>query len=344
MIYCKKWINSKGAFDEKILLLLFILVALCLALISCNFVPNELSTDTSSNEKNQLVEDEQGNKYHGKYYREIGTTYTKIADGVNYEKDQIFLDGVFEMNQKSQCKIISSHDELQAFTLLNYGEIENDIFDDNYIVAVLHYFKGSSIDETIFAGYYDIDLKDSESPKIELDTYLQYGLFVSTEDIRDVYQLHFLVVEKEEIDYSNEICNINVNENELEQYDMEVFAIENVTDTTKAYYVESKEELEALGLLKNSWIYTPCVAIHLSEKIKTDCIVNDLRYENGEIFITVEVFEKTEMVHLHEISANLILVPLKPNSVNIPDNIPTNCKVNVTFELMETGNGEVNPI
>ena len=79
-------------------------------------------------------------------------------------------------------------------------------------------------------------------------------------------------------------------------------------------------------------------------KIKTDCIVNDLRYENGEIFITVEVFEKTEMVHLHEISANLILVPLKPNRVNIPDNIPTNCKVNVTFELMETGNGEVNPI
>ena len=143
----------------------------------------------------------------------------------------------------------------------------------------------------------------------------------------------------EEVSNAEEIKFIEVNVNELEQYDMYAYAVDTKTEEVKAYYLnseEAKQNLDILNSVAHFWIDSPCIAIHLSETIKTDFIVNGFKYENGEIFITVEIFEKTEMNYLHQISSNLILVSLRPHrgdlTINVPDNIPPECKVNVVFK------------
>lgn len=271
-----------------------------------------------------------------KYYREINSSYTTDTDGVVWENDQIFLDGVFEMKQESQYKVISSETELQMFTLLKSDEIEENIFDNNYIVAILHYYIGPSISAREPVGFYNADFNAEQ--KIILDTFYNYQ-YNSTEDERDIYRLHFIVVPKEEISNIEGSKFIEVNVNEIEQYNMRAYAVDTKTKEVKAYYLnneEAKQKLDILNSVAHFWIDSPCIAIHLSETIKTDFIVNDFKYENGEIFITVEIFKKTEMNYLHEISSNLILVSLRPHrgdlTINVPDNIPPECKVNVVFK------------
>lgn len=326
------------------LLIVFIVIA---SICSCNIVPTNSNTDTSSgiepSENTDNVIDNNKEKDNltnivqvKKYFREISSSYTTDTDGVVWENDQIFLDGVFEMKQQSQYKIISSETELQMFTLLKSDEIEENIFDNNYIVAILHYYIGPSISAMEPIGFYDADFNDEQ--KIILDTFYNYQ-YNSTEDERDIYRLHFIVVPKEKISNPGEINLIEVNVNKVEQYNMCAYTVDTKTEEVKAYYLnaeESKQKLDILNSVDHSWIDLPCIAIHLSEEINTDYIVNDFKYENGEIFITVEIFEKTEMNYLHEISSNLILVSLRPHrgdlTINVPDNIPTECKVNVVFK------------
>ena len=271
-----------------------------------------------------------------KYYREITSAYTTDTDGVVWENDQIFIDGVFEMKRESQYKIITSYEELQPFALLNLNEIEASIFDNNYIVAILHYYIGPSVSASEPVGFYDADFDDGQ--KIVLDTAYKYQ-HDSTEDERDIYRLHFIVVPKNEIDNTDEgVYSIDVNVNKLEQHSMDAYTIDTTLEETKAYYVKNenaKDGLEILEDVSKFWTSFPCIAIHLSEPIKTDYIVNGFKYENGEIFITVEIFEKTEMNYLHEISANLIIVQdfLRNEYLKITaDDIPPDCVVNVTFE------------
>lgn len=333
-----------GVFMKKIIYLLLVFVII-FSTCSCNVVPHSVadtsSSGLSSDNTDNIIDNEKDDAPTNivqvkKYYREINSSYTTDTDGVVWENNQIFLDGVFEMKQKSQYKVISSEAELQMFTLLKYDEIEENIFDNNYIVAILHYYIGPSIGAREPVGFYDADFNDEQ--KIILDTFYNYQ-YNSTEDERDIYRLHFIVVPKEEISNTEEINLIEVNVNKIEQYDMYAYAIDTKTEEVKAYYLnseEAKQSLDILSSVEHFWIDSPCIAIHLSDTIKTDFIVNDFKYENGEIFITVEIFEKTEMNYLHEISSNLILVSLRPHrgdlTINVPDNIPTECKVNVVFK------------
>lgn len=326
------------------LLIVFVVIA---SICSCNIVPSNNYTDTSSSTEssentdnvidNNKKEDDLTNIIQvKKYYREISSSYTTDTDGVVWENDQIFLDGVFEMKQESQYKVISSETELRMFTLLKSDEIEENIFDNNYIVAILHYYIGPSSGAREPVGFYNADFNDGQ--KIILDTFYNYQ-YDSTEDERDIYRLHFIVVPKGEISNTEEIKFIEVNVNQVEQYSMRAYAVDTKTEEVKAYYLnseEAKQKLDILNTVEHFWIDSPCIAIHLNETIKTDFIVNGFKYENGEIFITVEIFEKTEMNYLHKISSNLILVSLRPHrgdlTINVPDNIPPECKVNVVFK------------
>ena len=338
-------------FSMKKIFILLITFFTVFSICSCNITPSSNIDTSSSTELSENTDNAFDNKKEDdltnitqvkKYYKEINSSYTTDTDGVVWENDQIFLDGFFEMKQESQYKVISSETEFQMFTLLKSDEIEENVFDNNYIVAILHYYIGPSISASEPVGFYDADFNDEQ--KIVLDTFYNYQ-YNSTEDERDIYRLHFIVVPKEEVSNTEGTKFIEVDANEIEQYNMRAYAIDTKIEEIKAYYLnseEAKQKLDILNSVEHFWIDSPCIAIHLSETIKTDFIVNGFKYENGEIFITVEIFEKTEMNYLHEISSNLILVSLRPHrgdlSINVPDNIPLECKVNVVFKKIVSVN------
>lgn len=311
----------------------------------------DTEVDTSTEAEQNIVK---------KYYREIESSYRNypeediVDDGIDegigltkdYLKDPIFLDSGFEMNQESQYKIIDSFDELQSFTLLNHDEIDPNIFENNYVVVILHHFMGPSMGGDYTMGFYNGNFESNGEATITYDEYSDLHK-CATEDYRDVYRLHFIAVPKNEIEYTDEICKISLNKNTIEQYQLEAYRVDADTEETKAYwflsYEEAKNELEFfVGRIDFD---SPFIVIHLSEGIETDYIVNGFKYENGEIFITIEIYNKNESFYLddqYEFAANLILVSLRPNraelEITVPDDIHSDCNVNVIFKYVEAIN------
>lgn len=285
--------------------------------------PNETKTQVKQTEK---------------YYRQISSGYVRTI--VDYSGSQhngnAFSDDIFDVNKTSQFKIFSSHNELQAFSLLNHSEIESDLFEENRIVAILRYYtdgSGSAISEV---GFYNATF-NGDNAKIELDLYHTGG--DSTEDIVDCYELYFVVLPIAEIGEEVTNGNIAVNAERLINYDSNAYKIDVVSEKTEAYYVENRESKEKIEILDGlgSLPSYPFVAIHLENPIETDFVVNSFKYENGEMYLTVQIFDKQEM-ETFDFPTNLIVVSLRPIDLNteisLPDNIPSDCTVNITFEYV----------
>lgn len=297
-----------------------------------NIVDNNSTNDSKDDIYGENTQIDNSTKHQflqvEKYYREIESNYTKEADGVEWENDQIFLDSTFEISKESQFVVVSSFEELKAFTLLDCEKIEDSIFENNYIVAILHYYKGPSVGAKFWAGFYNADFNNNHT--IDLDKG-RYPQAMSTADIRDVYRLHFIVVPKTEINVSEGVQKININENKLEEYPIQVYNIPNITEEITAYYVPNeyaKNNISELDTINDAYQF-PYIVIHLNEGIQTDYVVKDFQYTNGEIFITVEIFEKREMEYLHEHSTNLIIAILPDRPLN---SIPAECQINVVFK------------
>ena len=327
------------------LLIAFVMI---FVICSCNDTlpsndSNTYSSTKSSENTDNIIDDgtKEDNSVNTiqikKYYKEISSSYTTDTDGVVWENDQIFLDGVFEMKQESQYKVISSETELEMFTLLKCDEIEENIFENNYIVAILHYYEGPSVGAEFWAGFYNADFNNNHT--IDLDKG-RYPQATSTDDIRDVYRLHFIVVPKTEINVSDGVQRISINENKLEEYPIEVYDIPNITEEITAYYVPNEDAKNNISKLDTINVYQfPYIVIHLNKRIQTDYMVKDFQYTNGEIFITIEIFEKREMEYLHEHSTNLIIAILPKRTLGEEiKNIPAECKVNVVFKKIVSVN------
>ena len=344
---------------KKLLSIMLISLMLIALLTACG-APNNTDTDSQGDETNTDTEsnintdetntdtadkneDKEANDINveintietRKYYREFGSNYTKFLNCAGYKEDQIFREDVFEMKKESQYIAFKSKAELEVFTLLNHNEIEEDFFESNYVVALLHYFRGPSVGGEYSVGFYDADFIQNET--IEVDRVWKYNED-ATEDVVDIYMLHFIAVPKNEIQTTGEVFSISVNENVVEQYNREAICIDTTVEKTTAYYFNERADIYEIDAFKNlsNLPSFPCIAIHLDKAIETDYIVNGFKYENGEVFITVQVFETTQMEYLHGISANLLVVSLVPHvgglEINVPDDNLANCKINVIFE------------
>lgn len=355
---------------KKLLLILLSLILCASSLFSCNYTEGsssepsqEPSSETSSSSEEPSstqapssseepepspIPDKQGSvetRRTQKYYKEISSSYVRTAfvEAPEHE-NHVFVDGIFEPSKKSQYKIISSFGELQEFSLLSHGEVSADLFNQNYVVAILHYSLGPSIDATRQSGLHSAYFSNDNEDKITVDFFRAGG--DSTDDLCDVYELYFIVLPQAELEYSDQILDINICVSILNQCDTWAYAIEEATDTTKAYLLRDKsaeQSWELFGSVSNRLRpNTPSIAIHLSEPIKTDYIVNRLDYENGEIFITIQIFDKVEMTDWREENENLIIISLTPHyaglEINLPKAIPEGCTLNIIFENVATIN------
>ena len=358
---------------KKLLLILLSLILCASSLFSCNYTENSSSSKPSQEPSSEVpssseessstqapsssevpepspIPDKQGSietKYTQKYYKEISSGYSRTTFVENLDPNQenhIFIDGIFEPSKKSQYKIISSFGELQEFSLLNRGEVSADLFNQNYVVAILHYSLGSSIDAIRHSGLHSANFSNNNKAKITADFFHAGG--DSTDDLCNVYELYFIVLPRAELKYSDQVLDIDICVSILNQCDTWAYDIDETTDTTKAYLLRDKsaeQSWELFGSVSNRLRpNAPSIAIHLDEPIKTDYIVNRLDYEDGKIFVTIQIFDKTEMNDWREENENLIIISLSPHyaglEINIPETIPNGCTLNIIFENVATVN------
>lgn len=356
----------------KRILALILALSFCLGcLLSCNdetpsesssipprdsSSPSEESSSSSSSEPDPEPSVQLPNKttvqvkQTKKYYRQISSGYsrtTATSTGIHVD-GQVFSDGVFEMNQTSQYKILSSHSELEMFSLLNRDEVEANLFDENRVVAVLEYHIGPSVDAKTPSGLYDIKLDGTNILEITMELF--YTSLLSTSDIIDVYTLFFIVVPSVELEQISQGGSIMAKREFLEQYTLNAYTIESVTDNTEAYYVESHETMKRLDLYSTisrlPSLSCPCIVIRLEESIETDFIINSFKYENGEMYITVQIFDKEEMKEYYELPNNLVVVSLpnydkieKPEGEGGPEgetsyDFPSDSPINIVLEFV----------
>ena len=343
---------------KKLLALLLVLLLCFSCLLSCD--ENEESSsesssveapsesESSSSESSSVIEPSDTPKAPNetktqvkqteKYYRQISSGYVRTI--VDYSGSQhngnAFSDDIFDVNKTSQFKIFSSHNELQAFSLLNHSEIESDLFEENRIVAILRYYTDGSISAISEVGFYNATF-NGDNAKIELDLYHTGG--DSTEDIVDCYELYFIVLPITEIGEAGANGSIAINAERLTQYNSNAYKIDATVEKTEAYYVENRESREKIEILDGlGWLPSyPFIAIHLENPLETDFVVNSFKYENGEIYLTVQIFGKKEM-EMFDFPANLITVSLQPidggYEVPLPDNMPSDCAINITLEYV----------
>lgn len=285
-----------------------------------------------------------------KYYRQISSGYsrtTATSTGI-HEDGKVFSDGFFEMNQTSQYKILSSHSELEAFSLLNIDEVESNLFEENRVVAVLEYHMGASIDAIMPSGFCNIRLDTTNGLEITMELF--YRALLSTEDMIDVYTLFFIVIPNAELEQVVQDGALTVKRKKLEQYTLNPYMIEGVTDNTEAYYVGSHEIMKKLDLYgaisKLPPLSYPCIVIRLDESIETDFIVNSFKYENGEIYITIQIFDEEEMKESYELPNNLVVVSLpdydelerpegeEESEGNISYDFPADSPINIVLEYV----------
>ena len=282
-------------------------------------------------------------KHTEKYYRQLSLKHYKITSNTpvtdaEREAFKVFSEGIFEMNQTPQYKIISSHDELEAFSLLNPSEIEADLFEENRVIAILDYYFGPISPAESPSGFYNLVFNENNELQITMDLF-QISLLM-TDFTSNVYELYLIVLPNSEIENANQSGIAAINKNYLEEYnDYNIYEVEKTVEKTEAYYVENRESKEKIEILEGlGWLPSyPFVAIHLENPIETDFVVNSFKYENGEMYLTVQIFDKKEM-EMFDFPANLITVSLQPidggYEIHLPDNIPSDCTVNITFEYV----------
>lgn len=274
-----------------------------------------------------------------KYYREYPSTYTVVANGVVYEQDQIFLDGVFEPNQKSQYIALSSKQELEKFTLLKHESIDESIFNNNYIVAILQYLTGPSIGGPRISGFYD-GFFNSTSAEIYMDVYYNYN-YDATEDVRDIYRLYFVAVPKERVTTLNEVCNLSIKRNYLEQYDIAKYSRqENKAEITKAYCITSEDDYSSTELFNSvprPSVSFPLIALHLDKPIEAEYIVNSFCYTGECIYIKIQILEQCDV---NDEWDNMIFISLLPRSADGKIELPSiieelkSCPIYVLYETL----------
>ena len=278
-------------------------------------------------------------KHTEKYYRQISLKYYKITNTpVSDAEKEVFSDGIFELNQTSQYKIISSHDGLEAFSLLNPSEVEADLFEENRVIAILDYYLGPSDPAEAPSGFYNLAFNENNELQITMDLFRTS--LTTTEDKSNVYELYLVVVPNSVLESANQSGIAAINKNYLEEYnDYNIYEVEKTVEKTEAYYVENRESREKIEILDGlGWLPSyPFIAIHLENPLETDFVVNSFKYENGEIYLTVQIFGKKEM-EMFDFPANLITVSLQPidggYEVPLPDNMPSDCAINITLEYV----------
>lgn len=341
--------------------ILILIFALCLgSLFSCNnedpssflssssseggLSNNEESSSSMAPSQNLQAPNETKTqiKQTEKYYRQISSEYSRTVVVLSniHQDGRVFSDGFFVMNGQSQYKILSSHSELQAFSLLNCDEVETSLFEENCVVAILRYYEGSSVDSKRESGFYNANFTANDGAKIELDLY--HAENDSTDDTARIYTLYFVVVPKGELEGAELTGTVTINEVQFNQYNTFTYKLKTTTQNTEAYFVADRESKEKVKILDEARLLPqsyPYIAIHLEKPIETDFIVNGFKYENGYIYITLQIFERMEM-SANTLESNLIIVSLAPHSLdfnydlNIPDDIPKNCSINIVFEQL----------
>ena len=344
---------------KKLLALLLVLLLCFSCLLSCD--ENEESSsesssveapsesESSSSESSSVIEPSDAPKapnetktqvkHTEKYYRQISLKYYKITNTpVSDAEKEVFSDGIFELNQTSQYKIISSHDGLEAFSLLNPSEVEADLFEENRVIAILDYYLGPSDPAESPSGFYNLAFNENNELQITMDLFRTS--LTTTEDKSNVYDLYLVVVPNSELENANQSGIATINKNYLEEYnDYNIYEVEKTVEKTEAYYVENRESREKVEILDGlGWLPSyPFIAIRLENPLETDFVVNSFKYENGEIYLTVQIFGKKEM-EMFDFPTNLITVSLQPIDLNteisLPDNISSDCAVNITLEYV----------
>ena len=344
---------------KKLLALLLVLLLCFSCLLSCD--ENEESSsesssveapsesESSSSESSSVIEPSDAPKapnetktqvkHTEKYYRQISLKYYKITNTpVSDAEKEVFSDGIFELNQTSQYKIISSHDGLEAFSLLNPSEVEADLFEENRVIAILDYYLGPSDPAEAPSGFYNLAFNENNELQITMDLFRTS--LTTTEDKSNVYELYLVVVPNSVLESANQSGIAAINKNYLEEYnDYNIYEVEKTVEKTEAYYVENRESREKIEILDGlGWLPSyPFIAIHLENPLETDFVVNSFKYENGEIYLTVQIFGKKEM-EMFDFPANLITVSLQPidggYEVPLPDNMPSDCAINITLEYV----------
>lgn len=237
-----------------------------------NSEPNNDKENTKENQSNVVISTEI--KPHN--------YYSTIADEN--------IDIPFPNEYGSYLKMISSKDE---FSLYSSYEIDENIFNENYIMAInIH---NEWIDDALKdVGFYNLKEINKEFC-IEVDYYDSNDYYSSLEIPIEFNITRLLVVNKSEIDYFSEIQNITVNATKLKNEKIDLIGVTEETPIENyayAYVIEDTEQnnevMDKLHLNHHNW--NDYLLLYMPDLNQYDFILKEKQIVEGDLYLTIEQY------------------------------------------------------
>lgn len=333
---------------KKYLSLILALVMLLTVLASCNNTtsstntnsqttdttdtqePTDTTTDTTIDTGNPDISDN--------YYNEInrynvtvsgmdtkGNYYTKL----NYH----YVSDLFPNDFCEYIKIFDSLDELEKYADTKATE---ELFKNNYVVAIKNSYCIGKDEYEITLGYHDFKIQDGYY-YITRDYSLSASSHLQEEVAEIIRSTDYIVVPKTEIEYFEGIKPIMVNHTKINERSFFYATTENkrLFLNRPTAFIVNRETANKIGLKVSAYEemhdYNSQVLIVYIPEPKCDLSILDYKVENGDFYFTCEMYHYDENVIIPKEDTDAIFYEFYINTSNLSENFQVYANINTVY-------------
>ena len=330
---------------KKFLSLLLVLLMLLAVLASCNNItpstdtdsqttdtaidtqnPTDTSTDTDKADTNKDYYDDI-NRYNVSVsgMDTKGDYYTKL----NYH----YVSAPFPNDFGEYIKIFDSLDELSKYADTKATE---ELFKNNYVVAVKSSYTIGGDHYDISLGYYDFKAQDGYY-YISRDYSISASRHEQREYAEEIRTTDYIVVPKAEIEYFEGTRSIIVNHTQINKKDFFYATTENkrLFLNRPTAFIVNREIANEIGLKVSAYeemsYYNNEVLIVYIPEPKCDLSIIDWEVQNGDFYFSCEMYTYSEDVIIPKEDTDAIFYEFYINTESLSEDFQVYANINYVY-------------
>ena len=296
--------------------------------------PTDKGTDTSTDTTKDTDTPDTSDDYYNEINRYNVTVSETDKKGNYYTKlNYYYVSNLFPNDFGEYIKIFNSLDELEIYADTKATE---DLFKDNYVVAIRSSY-GIGMDESeVSLGFYDLKCQDGYY-YIARDSSLSATAHNQREALEERRVTDYIVVPKTEIEYFEDIKPIMVNHTKINERSFFYATTENkrLFLNRPTAFIVNREIANEIGLRVSAYeemdYYNSEVLIVYIPKPKCDLSILDYKIENGNFYFNCEMYVYDEDTILTQKDTDAIFYEFYINTSSLSENFQVYANIDYVY-------------
>ncbi len=317
---------------------------------SSNTTQNESNDDVQSENKEDENYDEEDTPKVNVTFVDSEAEYYNIIKVVNLNDRWDDISGIHPnvgtylgtdfpqfTNETAYYKMISSYSEMTE--LINGCELDEDFFEENYLVVIKFYKTAQYYGERI-AGYYDFQIKNGKET-LKVDYYESQTNELNPELVLPISYIEYIAIPRNEIEYKEGVNDLRITfakEKQLVYAVMNQYADAPEDHGYNAWVFREDDSQLAKELMNKYGIRFPissqtALVIQLSN-MKGDFIFTGIEIADGDLYISVKNYKSIYNSFFDTRDIDFFHFFLPHNSVDVNE-ISDDFNTYITVEVIE---------